>query len=394
MFLNTIKIKTKGWILALATLFGFMANIVLVCVLIPQGNERLILISGSLAGMFFFFVFTKIMVNSITDSVDSLSNMALDLSHGSGDLTKRISLKSKDEMSDLAENINKFISKIHSTIEVSVASSHENSRLSEQFSSISTQIEKRLSEELLVAQEAKKMGDAVQLELRNSADRTTQTSKDIEFASKTLKASALDIRNLVADIHRAAEVESTTSEKLAQLSSDAVQVKDILEVISDIADQTNLLALNAAIEAARAGEHGRGFAVVADEVRNLAERTQRSLGEINATINVILQNINESSEQMNLNYKFVEKLVDNSQKVEHSITNIENVMSEASSASSSMSQITKVLSQDTGIIVDKITKIFETSSSNTQSATELKKVSESILKSSNELKKRLDVFKV
>ena len=114
-----------------------------------------------------------------------------------------------------------------------------------------------------------------------------------------MKNANKQIVNLANEIQERAEDELELSHKLEQLSADATQVKDVLTVISDIADQTNLLALNAAIEAARAGEHGRGFAVVADEVRKLAERTQKATSEVEININSLKQNSNSMIEISN-----------------------------------------------------------------------------------------------
>ncbi|WP_295012768.1 methyl-accepting chemotaxis protein [Sulfuricurvum sp.] len=109
------------------------------------------------------------------------------------------------------------------------------------------------------------------------------------------------INTTVERIQGVASKEHELSENLQHLAGNAQETKQILTTIGDIADQTNLLALNAAIEAARAGEHGRGFAVVADEVRKLAERTQKSLAETTATINILIQAINDNSESLNKN---------------------------------------------------------------------------------------------
>ena len=163
-------------------------------------------------------------------------------------------------------------------------------------------------------------GEAVQLQAQRLAQaietlRTEQISNVQQIVGK-----------LTQKISEESRKENELADKLIQLSKDAEQVKAVLRVIGDIADQTNLLALNAAIEAARAGEHGRGFAVVADEVRKLAERTQKSLTETNASISVVVQSIGDSSESMSENAKEVEALVDDVEVVHATMGEVLNTL--------------------------------------------------------------------
>jgi methyl-accepting chemotaxis protein len=178
------------------------------------------------------------------------------------------------------------------------------------------------------------LGDALQeadKQNKESAKILEQKATELSAAIETLKQTTFKelshiVESTTSRIMDASHKQNELADNLARLSSDAEQVKGILTVISDIADQTNLLALNAAIEAARAGEHGRGFAVVADEVRKLAERTQKSLTEINATISVVVQAIGDNSDALNNNAKEMNQLTDELARVDQKMEEVLGVM--------------------------------------------------------------------
>jgi methyl-accepting chemotaxis protein len=170
-------------------------------------------------------------------------------------------------------------------------------------------------------QEMQEKNEASRLTILHSAETLNETVENI--TNETI----IDLKNMISSaverIHHVADKENEMVDNLQTLVINANETKAILSTIGEIAEQTNLLALNAAIEAARAGEHGRGFAVVADEVRKLAERTQKSLAESTATTNVLIQSISDSSEALNSNASEVNDI---SEDVTHMSEKIDEII--------------------------------------------------------------------
>ncbi len=330
---------------------------------------------------------------SITKPLNTLIDRARNLSSGDGDLTRKLEINGKDEIAQASEAINNFIEKVRILISDAKHLSSENSSIANELSSTSLQTGKRVEDSTLIVNNTTQKGEEIQSFMKNSVSFAEESKTELQNASTHIKSANKAIKELADQITNSAQVESEMAVKIEQLSRDAEQVKSVLDVINDIADQTNLLALNAAIEAARAGEHGRGFAVVADEVRKLAERTQISLVEINATISVIVQAIGDSSERMSANSKTIQELTNVANRVENTI----NVMSEAMNKAIGMSDKTTEDFINTGkgvnLMMEGISNINHISTENARSVEEIAAAAEHLNKMTDTLNNKLAEFR-
>ncbi len=348
------------------------------------------LLGGAVAAIIGFVIFFK---SNVLKPINNLTLMAKELNSGEGDLTKRLNIMADDEVGEASTHINYFIEKIEYTVKKAKDSSGANIDLTKKIDNSMADMSKSSKKELEITKNTVALGAEMKGILESSVEVAEKTYIDIERAAFKLVETKEKITSMAKDIEESSIKENELAQNLHHLSNEAGQVKGVLAMISEIADQTNLLALNAAIEAARAGEHGRGFAVVSDEVRKLAEKTQKSLTEINTIVNHIVQSIADASTKMTENSENIRSINDVSIEAENDISDTTNIMNGALEIAKRSHKESNELAQQVSDIIGKIEEIGQIVSTNQASIEEIHGVAVELANLARELNEKLDAFR-
>ncbi|HDZ31785.1 MAG TPA: methyl-accepting chemotaxis protein [Pseudoalteromonas sp.] len=304
-------------------------------------------------GIIAIIIMMQLLLRYLMQPMNRLNDAIKDIAQGEGDLTRRLTVENDDEFGDLSHSFNIFIEKIQHSIEQVKDSTEQldtaiESLVSQTHSSLSMYDDQSKRTDSVAA--AINQFSATSMDISSNAESASQLAKNADEHS-TQNQEALS--HSVATIHQLSANMEKAQQTINSLNTHTASIGQVLEVIKGVSEQTNLLALNAAIEAARAGEAGRGFAVVADEVRQLAHRTQQSTQEIEDTVSQLQKGSNLAVELMKTSLQDSEKSVQQADAVGNlmshviqAIKQINDANHSVASATDEQNQVVKLLDTD------------------------------------------------
>ena len=335
-----------------------------------------------------------LMARSVTRPILGVAHMLEDIASGEGDLTRRLAYDKKDELGQLAGWFNRFLDKLQPIIAEVKRSVQDARGTADQSAAIATEtsagMEQQYRQVDQVATASHEMSATAQ-DVARSAAQAAQAARDADQATRegltVIDRTTTNIGHLAADM-------STAMTQVEGLAANSEKIGSVLEVIRGIAEQTNLLALNAAIEAARAGEAGRGFAVVADEVRNLARRTQESVEETRLVIEQLQSGTEEVVGSMGTSFRQAQGSVE---QVGEAVTALRQIGEAVTVISDMNLQIASAAEEQSAVaeeINNTVATIRDVTESLSEQANESARVSQALNSLANQQQGLMDQFRV
>jgi len=329
-------------------------------------------------------------VTPIRNMLDNLN----DIAQGEGDLTKRLQVRGEDEIAQLGQAFNRFVDKLQRIIRDVTTATHEvqdaAGSIHSQTQAIAAQLANHNNETDQVVTAITEMSSTAQEVAMNTtqvAEATHTATDEVAKAQECVDTSLTEISTLMAEINSAAD-------HIQSLNEQSQKINSVLSVIGGIAEQTNLLALNAAIEAARAGEQGRGFAVVADEVRSLASRTQASTLEINEMLSELHRLVSQAVAAMEESQQSCHRSVESSRLISESlgavtssVTSINDMSTQIATAATEQSSVTEEINRNVYAIQEIVAELLHSSE-------EAARVSQTVSHSGDNLGQLVNQFRV
>ncbi len=355
------------------------------------------LVSGLILSITCIFIIILISVSIallITRSLNTMLESLKDIASGEGDLTKRITQNSGDEIGELIHWFNQFMEKLHSSISTVMKSIDPLTKVSNDLGDMTTKTAQITDEQSRATDEVTRSVDEMFSSVQNVAVNASSAANAAKEADAEAKAGRIVVTQSVESINDLASEVERAANVIKKLEADTENVGTILDVIKGIAEQTNLLALNAAIEAARAGEQGRGFAVVADEVRTLASRTQDSTQEIQRVIEELQTAARSAAQVMSHSQDQAKLSVEQAAKTDSSLATITEKVASITTMNMEIASATGEQEKVSNSIKHNVEGIRSNADNAVKNVQEVESASESLVKISADLRQITGQFRV